>query len=858
MNYAKKNNIPVGPGRGSAAGSIVSYTLGITDIDPIEHNLIFERFLNPERVSMPDIDIDFSDESRHKVIEYVIEKYGKEKVTQIITFGTMKAKAAIRDVARVLNVNYSKASDIAKAIPNILNITIEKSLNINPELKKMYEGDEETKRVIDMAMAIEGMPRHASTHAAGVVITKDNVDEYVPLYLGDKGISTQFPMTTIEKLGLLKMDFLGLRNLSVIQNAKKMIYDNHGVVVDFSDRKYDDPAVYEMISKGNTQGIFQLESGGMTQFMKNLKPDRFDDIVAGISLYRPGPMASIPTYIHNKKNPDKITYLHPKLKEILEVTYGCLIYQEQVMQIVRDLAGYTYGRSDILRRAMGKKQMDVMLAEKGEFVNGCIKNDIDKSTAEAIFDQMVTFAEYGFNKSHAVGYAVIGYETGYLKAHYPQEYMAALMTSVINDGDQISKYIRNCKEMGIKVLPPDVNRSEKFFSIDEGHIRFGLLGIKNVGEGVVDSIVSAREDNGPYKNIFDFVKRQDISKLNKKALLSLIKAGAFDTLNSNRASMIAVHESILENAQKETRNNVKGQISLFDMGNDIGEESASVLEDNNRLPDIKPLSNRDNINLEKETMGVYITGHPLEEFEDKINNVITADNERIMKSKEDIEAGVHSLFKDEDSIVVSGIVVNKKNFVTKKNQLMAFLTIEDLCGMIEVIVFPNLFEKVSHMIEEDEIIVIGGNISFEDDKDPKILASFIEKIEDFDQHNDRYKNYYGNVDKSRNISANNVNINQNKALSIDEILASYEQFKKDKIHKNSSLDERDIRPLKLRIEDTSIEEILSILLTDKGNHPVYIYTKNGAMKADEGYWVSASDELLCKLRQVLGEDNVKF
>ena len=506
----------------------MAYTLRITDIDPIKYSLIFERFLNPERVSMPDIDIDFCYERRGEVIEYVTEKYGEDKVSQIITFGTMKAKQAVRDVGRVLNVSYPETDAIAKAIPFALKMTIDKALETSPELKRKYESEETTRRVIDMAQAIEGMPRHASTHAAGVVISKKSIDEYVPLYLADKGLSTQFNMTTIEELGLLKMDFLGLRNLTIIRDALEMIEADCGTKIDFSAMDYDDPKVYELIAGGNTQGVFQLESGGMTQFMKNLKPDCFEDIVAGISLYRPGPMGSIPTYIANKKNPGNISYIHESLEPILSVTYGCLVYQEQVMQIVRDLGGYSYGRSDLVRRAMSKKKMDVMLQEKEYFINGkldddgnveirgCVRNGVPHEAAEEIFNQMVTFAEYAFNKSHAAAYAVLAYETAYLKVHYPVEFMAALMTSVMGDSDSIAKYMRNCSEMGIEVLPPDINESGKKFTVRNGKIRFGLLGVKNLGEGAIDAIIDARENKGMPKDIFGFIENLDIHKVNKK------------------------------------------------------------------------------------------------------------------------------------------------------------------------------------------------------------------------------------------------------------------------------------------------------------------------------------------------------
>ena len=554
INYAKQNGIMVGPGRGSAAGSLVAYCLKITDIDPIRYNLIFERFLNPERVSMPDIDIDFCYERRQEVIDYVGRKYGEGRVSQIITFGTMKAKAAVRDVGRALNVSYAETDAIAKAIPFDLHMTIDKALETNPELLARYENEDMVRQVLDMSRAIEGMPRHASTHAAGVVISKEPIDEYVPLYMSDKGISTQFTMTTIEELGLLKMDFLGLRNLTVIRDALEMIEKNYGVTIDFSKMTYDDPKVYELISAGNTCGVFQLESQGMTQFMKSLKPTCYEDVVAGIALYRPGPMDSIPKYIENKKNPKGIRYVHPALAPILDVTYGCLIYQEQVMQIVRDLGGYSYGRSDLVRRAMSKKKMDVMLEEKEYFIHGkldedgnveiagCVRNGIPEEAAEAIFQDMVSFAEYAFNKSHAAAYGVVAYETGWLKAHYPVEFMAALMTSVMGDSDSVAKYIRNCSEMGIAVLPPCVNESQKKFSVVDGKIRFGLQAVKNVGEGAIDAIIEAREQKGLPKTLPQFISNVEISQVNKKAIESLIKAGATDCLEGNRAAQLAAYE----------------------------------------------------------------------------------------------------------------------------------------------------------------------------------------------------------------------------------------------------------------------------------------------------------------------------
>ena len=742
INYAKEQHIMVGPGRGSAAGSIVAYTLRITDIDPIKYGLIFERFLNPERVSMPDIDIDFCYERRGEVIDYVTRKYGEDKVSQIITFGTMKAKQAVRDVGRVLNVSYPQTDAIAKAIPFALMMTIDKALEMNPELKEQYESDETVHRVIDMAKAIEGMPRHASTHAAGVVISKDSIDEYVPLYLADKGLSTQFNMTTIEELGLLKMDFLGLRNLTIIRDALAMIEDNHGVKIDFSRMEYDDPAVYEIISRGNTEGIFQLESGGMTQFMKTLKPDCFEDIVAGISLYRPGPMASIPTYIDNKKHPDNIEYIHGSLAPILSVTYGCLVYQEQVMQIVRDLGGYSYGRSDLVRRAMSKKKMDVMLQEKEYFVHGktdergnveiagCVRNGVPQEAAEEIFNQMVSFAEYAFNKSHAAAYAVLAYETAYLKTHYPAEFMAALMTSVTGDANSISKYIRNCRDMGIEVLPPDVNESAKKFSVVGGKIRFGLAGVKNVGDGVIDAIIEARDTKGVPTDIFRFIENLDVHKINKKAIESLIKAGALDSLNENRAAHMGIYESIIESRQSSAKKNIEGQISLFQLAADTMEESNVV----NHLPDVKNFDRTILMAQEKEMLGVYLTDHPLREFESRIKKLATVTAQDLADVMDSAESGEeHTFVHDGMRAVMAGIITGKKTLITKKNKMMAFIDIEDLYGTVEVVVFPNVYERYGNILQEDAIISIAGSINFKEDEMPKLLAETIVDLRELNE-----------------------------------------------------------------------------------------------------------------------------
>ncbi|MBR6473458.1 MAG: DNA polymerase III subunit alpha, partial [Firmicutes bacterium] len=741
INYAKENGIMVGPGRGSAAGSIVAYSLKITDIDPIRYNLIFERFLNPERVIMPDIDVDFCYERRGEVIDYVTAKYGKERVSQIITFGTMKAKQAVRDVARVLGATYQMADQIAKAIPFELDMTLKKALNMpGSELRPLYEGDREIKRIVDMAMALEGMPRHASTHAAGVVISKLPIDEYVPLYMSEKGAATQFTMTTIEELGLLKMDFLGLRNLTVIRDALEMIERDHGVRIDFSKMGYDDPGVYEMIASGNTSGVFQLESGGMTQFMKNLKPTCFEDIVAGISLYRPGPMDSIPKYIENKKHPEKISYVTERLAPILDVTYGCLVYQEQVMQIVRDLGGYSYGRSDLVRRAMSKKKHKVMMEEKEFFINGkldqdgnveipgCIRNGIDRQAAETIFEDMVTFASYAFNKSHAAAYAVVAYETGYLKKYYPTEFMAALMTSVMGDPRQIARYIRNSIDMGIEVLPPDVNRSFKKFTVSDGKIRFGLLGVKNVGEGAIEAIVNAREKKGLPKNIFGFINNVDVSQVNKKTVESLIKAGAMDCFTTNKAAMLSCYESLMESAQNEAKNNIEGQISLFDLGDSSGESSYSI-DVGTKLPDVKPFSKEISMSMEKEMLGVYLSDHPLNDYVKQMKRLSSISCEDLMHAEEDMASGdINTRIRDNMKCSICGIVTNRKTQITKSGSMMAFIGIEDLYGTAEIVVFPKVYERVSQMTEVDKVIMVRGTLNFKEDEAPKILADDITEI----------------------------------------------------------------------------------------------------------------------------------
>ena len=858
INYAKSHGIMVGPGRGSAAGSIVAYCLKITDIDPIRYNLIFERFLNPERVSMPDIDIDFCYERRQEVIDYVTEKYGEGRVSQIITFGTMKAKQAVRDVGRALSVSYAKTDQIAKAIPFDLGMTIDKALTTSPDLKNLYETDEETREVIDMAKAIEGMPRHASTHAAGVVISKEPIDEYVPLYLSEKGPATQFTMTTIEELGLLKMDFLGLRNLTVIRDALEMIKNNHGVTIDFAKMGYDDPAVYEMIAAGNTGGVFQLESGGMTQFMKNLKPSCFEDIVAGISLYRPGPMDSIPKYIENKKNPEGINYVDDSLAPILDVTYGCLVYQEQVMQIVRDLGGYSYGRSDLVRRAMSKKKKDVMLQEKEYFIDGkldaegnveipgCIRNGISRQAAEAIFEDMETFAQYAFNKSHAAAYAVVAYETGYLKKHYPVEFMAALMTSVMGDAKMIARYIRNCSDMGIRVLPPSVNKSQKKFSVEEGKIRFGLLGVKNVGENVIDAILEARETKGEPSDLYGFINNLDISQVNKRAIESLIKAGACDCLEGNRAAKLAVYESLVESAQNMSKKNLEGQLSLFQTDSEL----MSSADTGKSLPAVEPFPANIELAMEKEMLGIYLTGHPLDAYKDKMRRIssITSDDlahiAETMNTEESqmttVSVGNESPIYDGMPCVISGMVAGKKNLITKSNKMMAFADIEDLYGITEVVIFPNVYDKCAAQIQEDHVVAIKGTLNFKEDEVPKVLADEVLDIDTAIERGFTRRNYGDRAKTAPSAPAKHAPANPPAVKREPEGM------------------------IKLRIpadmdEAMTLEEIKVNLKRHRGNYEVLIYLPSGkTFRTEESLWAMPSEALRKQMIAILREENVKF
>jgi len=729
IKYARDHEIMVGPGRGSAAGSLVAYTLGITKLDPIRYQLLFERFLNPERVSMPDIDIDFCFERRQEVIDYVVRKYGKDRVVQIVTFGTLAARGVIRDVGRVLDLPYAQVDTIAKMIPNELNITINKALDMNPELKKKYEEDSQIKYLIDMSRRLEGLPRHTSMHAAGVVISQKDVDEYVPLSRASDGsITTQFTMTTLEELGLLKMDFLGLRTLTVIQNAVKLVERSTGTALDMDKIDYNDPAVLRMIGSGKCEGVFQLESAGMKNFMKELKPQSLEDIIAGISLYRPGPMDFIPQYIKGKNHPEEITYDCPQLEPILEPTYGCIVYQEQVMQIVRDLAGYTLGRSDLVRRAMSKKKAAVMAKERQNFVYGnpdegvpgCISRGIDEKVANKIYDDMTDFAKYAFNKSHAAAYAVVSYQTAWLKYYYPVEFMAALMTSCIENPSKVSEYILTCRQMGIKILPPDINRSVGNFSVEEGGIRYGLSAVKGIGKPVMDAIVAERELAGDFISLKDFCQRLTGKEVNKRTIENFIKSGAFDGLGGTRKQFMMIYIQILDSVNQEKKSSMSGQMSLFDI---MGEEERKSFEI--KLPDVGEYSRETKLAFEKEVLGVYISGHPLEEYEQSWRKNISAVTSDFYPDEETGQPHV----LDGSKQIVGGMITEKTIKYTRNNKIMAFLTLEDLVGTMEIVVFPRDYEKNAHMMEVDSKVFVQGRVSAEDDKPSKLIC---EKISSFE------------------------------------------------------------------------------------------------------------------------------
>ena len=728
IKYARDNDIMVGPGRGSAAGSLVAYTLGITQLDPIRYDLLFERFLNPERVSMPDIDVDFCFERRQEVIDYVRRKYGDDCVVQIVTFGTLAARGVIRDVGRVLDMPYAQVDTIAKMIPQELNITIDKALGMNPELRKAYEEQDDIHRLIDLAKRLEGLPRHTSMHAAGVVISQKDVSEYVPLSRAQDGsIVTQFTMTTLEELGLLKMDFLGLRTLTVIQNAVKMVEKSTGMLLDMQKIDYNDKKVLDSLGTGRTDGVFQLESAGMKSFMKELKPQSLEDVIAGISLYRPGPMDFIPQYIRGKNRPDTIRYDCPQMEPILKPTYGCIVYQEQVMQIVRELAGYTLGRSDLVRRAMSKKKASVMAKERQNFVYGnaeegvpgCIANGISEEIANKIYDEMTDFAKYAFNKSHAAAYAVVSYQTAYLKYYYPVEFMAALMTSVVEMPNKVAEYISVCRQMGIRILPPDINHGVYGFSVDNGAIRYALSAIKSIGRPVIEGIVREREEHGEYTSLKTFIER-NIDQINKRVVENLIKAGALDCLEGNRNQKMTVYTQIIDSINQDKKHTMAGQLSLFDIASEEDKKEFEI-----RMPQASEYPKETILTFEKEVLGIYLSGHPLERYRNMMEKMISA---KTSDFQPDDETGIPEVY-DNQKVIVGGMITDKTIKYTKNNKVMAFLTVEDLVGTVEVVVFPHDYEKCQMFLNEDARLFIQGRVSAEDDKASKLI---LEKVRLFD------------------------------------------------------------------------------------------------------------------------------
>ncbi len=816
IKYARDNDIMVGPGRGSAAGSLVAYTLNITQVDPLKYGLLFERFLNPERISMPDIDIDFCFERRQEVIDYVIEKYGDDRVAQIITFGTMAARAALRDVGRALNRPYGEVDRIAKMVPMEIGMTIEKALDRNPELRMLYEEDPSAHTLINMSKSLEGLPRHASTHAAGVVISKLPITEYVPLQKNEDCITTQFPMGILEQLGLLKMDFLGLRTLTVIRDALAMIEETEGKEIDIYAIPLDDSKVYDMLSQGDTNGVFQLESAGMTQFMKELKPSRFEDVIAGISLYRPGPMDQIPRYLANKNHPEAIEYTDEKLAPYLEVTYGCMVYQEQVMQIVQGLGGYSLGRADLVRRAMSKKKTDVMEQERKYFVygtqdeNGNIvvpgahRNGVSVEKANEIFDEMMEFAKYAFNKSHAAAYALVAYQTAWLKYYYPVQFMAALITSVMGNSGKVAGYIQYCRKHNIKVLPPDVNESQAKFTVSDNTIRFGLAAVKNIGAPAIEAIIKARNEKGPFVSFIDFCQKTDDVGINKRLVESLIRCGAFDSLGAYRSQLIAIYEMTLDSVMQERKRNIAGQVSLF--GEITASEPGNYQRD--KLPDLEEFPMKMLLTMEKEMTGVYISGHPLDEYKDALEGYSTTmDIMEIhnIEENKDLTDSVSSVLKDGSIVTIGGLVLDKKIKYTKKNNAMAFVTLEDLYGIIEVIVFPQVLSKYSSLLEEDGALVIKGRISVREEEEPKLIANEVEALV-----NEKPGKLYLMIsnDQSANIQRD-----------INQVLSKY-----------------------------------------KGNIPVYLYVES--MKKTFRYqpdlWIRRDSGLLHELSSLLGEKCVKM
>ena len=803
ISYAKNNKIAVGPGRGSGAGSLAAYLMEITDIDPLEFNLIFERFLNPERISMPDFDVDFCYERRQEVIDYVGRKYGKDHVAQIITFGTMAARAVIRDVARAMGFPYQKADMVAKLIPRDLKMTIDKALNIEPELKTLYETDGQIKEMVDIAKKLEGLARHASTHAAGVVITKEPVVNYVPLYESDGVVSTEYTMTTLEELGLLKMDFLGLRTLTVISDTEKLVKKIHGIDVSYG--KFDDAKTYKMLMEGKTTGVFQMESSGFRQVMMKMKPDKLEDIIVMISLYRPGPMDQIPRYIKNKNNPENIVYTHKALEPILKVTNGCMVYQEQVMQIFRDLAGYSLGRADLVRRAMGKKKLDVMKKEREIFIQGALKNGIDEESSNKIFDEMEEFAKYAFNKSHAAAYAVVAYKTAYLKAHFKAEFMAATMNSFIGNLNKIPEYIEECKDMGIEVLKPDINESYLKFSVINGKIRFALSSIKNAGDNAINEIITSRKNFGKYTSFIDFCERVSGESVNKKCVESLIKAGCFDEIEPNltRFDLLDSFESILDNINQTKRNNYANQINMFDMG-DIDKNTPTVIiNKSNKKPTKKDL-----LDMEKEMLGLYVSGHPLDEYIDVIKKEATVTSKDLENEEQvdDIQEMENKTDYDGKVVTVCGILSHRKTLITKSGSQMMFAELEDLYGSLELIIFANVLQNNSALLQDDNIVKIVGKVSYKENEKTKIIVSQIQLLE------------------------------KNKKI--------YIRIPKDKFE----------------LEGAVISYIKNIEQVYRGNIPVYIFY-DGTKKIkllNRSLWLNSNEDTLKKLETAFGVENVRM
>jgi DNA polymerase-3 subunit alpha len=813
IKYARDNNIMVGPGRGSAAGSLVAYSMEITNIDPLKYNLIFERFLNPERISMPDIDVDFCYERREEVIDYVKEKYGKERVAQIITFGTMAARGAIRDVGRALDMSYGEVDFVAKKIPMTLGMTITSALEVNKELKDLYDSDTKVNKLINLALKVEGLPRHSSTHAAGVLISKEEVTRYVPLSRNKDVITTQFNMIELEELGLLKMDFLGLRTLTVIRDAIELIEQNHNVKIDFGNCKYDDKEVYRMFANADTLGIFQFESSGMRSFLSELKPTEFENLSAANALYRPGPMGQIPIYIKNKLNPEKVSYLHPKLEPILNVTYGCMVYQEQVMQIVRDIGGFTMGRSDLLRRAMGKKKMEVMLKERQNFIygkkaengeseiSGAVNNGVDEKTANEIYDLMVEFAKYAFPKAHSVAYAALAYETAWLKHYYPVEFMAALISSIMGSSGTVSLYIRECKRLGIEILPPDVNESMGKFTVQNGKIRFGLAAVKNVGTNVISDIVNVREKKGKFNSFTDFCTKVDPAVLNKRQIESLIKCGAFDFLNVRRSQLMAIYEKTIDSILAQKKRNIEGQFSLFDS------LSSEVTASDEEMPDVPEYNEKAILSMEKEMVGVYLSGHPLSEYEKVMEKYATTNSNEISEIKDGHEeTGIY----DGTKVVLGGIIIKKQNKITKNNNMMAFITLEDLYGTVEGIVFPKIYDNCKDILYEDNIVLVEGSIDASEEEAPKLIINNVTELKKEHENQTIQKKLYIKVKN----------------------LENYKNIKK---------------------------ELFYTICRHKGADCVIIYSEKDKanMVLPEKNWVNTEDEkLIINLKELLGEENI--